>query len=380
MQLERQQELIGRISAHRQASRSTDTAPSSMRVPVNVFTDPQRLDDERQLLTVAPNLVGLSGLLPEPNTHATVDIAGRSILLTRDQEGDVAAMLNVCAHRGARIASSCGEGARLTCPYHGWTYHLDGRLAARRRSEFFVDVAEDNLTAVPVLEQNGMVWVSATPGETIGGDLLSGAEVELDPFDLGSFRLFDSIEFERPMNWKQPIETFAETYHLATLHRTSLDPWLFSDNSVFDAFGNHGRMIAVRRSIEELDDTPRDQWDLLPHATIIYFIQPNTVMIHQRDHIELIRSNPGSDPNTARMSVSFYIPPDSPHPDEYWEKNFQILLDVTDAEDFTTAAAAQQGFYSGAFESIVIGRNEPALQHYHRGLQALLGATAATRK
>ncbi len=374
---ERQQALIDRINRHRESPRSTDAMPTAMRVPTAVYTDPERLRAERDLLATTPNLVGLSGLLPETNTYATVDVADRSVLLTRDDDGVVSAMLNVCAHRGAEVATGCGAAARLTCPYHGWTYRLDGQLSARRRREYFDGVAEHGLATLPVLERNGLLWVSATPGGSIGDDVLGEVEDELLPFGLESFRLFASAEFERPMNWKQPVETFAETYHLASLHRTSLDPWLFSDNSVFDAMGHHGRMIAVRRSIEELDGTPRSEWDLLPHATILWFIQPNTVFIHQRDHIELIRSNPTADPGTTRLSVGFYVPSDTDEPDDYWDKNFRILMDVTDSEDYATAAGVYRGFSSGAFDSIVIGQNEPALQHFHRGLERLLDASAS---
>ncbi len=136
---ERQRELLARINAHRRAGRSTDEAEATMMIATATYTDPERLDAERSLLDRAPTVVGLSGLLPTNGSYATVDVGGASVIVTRDRDGRVCAMFNVCRHRGAEITVGCGETARLACPYHGWTYHLDGTSAARRRAEYLTE-------------------------------------------------------------------------------------------------------------------------------------------------------------------------------------------------------------------------------------------------
>ncbi len=374
MRSDTQLKLIDRINTHRRGERgATDTAASTLSVPTTDYTDPARLAEERRLLHATPSLVGLSGLLPGPETYATVNVGDRSVLLTRDADHQVHAMLNVCSHRAAEVADSCGAAARLSCPYHGWTYHLDGTLAARRRAQFFDDVPNVGLTRLPVVEQHGLLWVSATPDFSLDADsLLGGAEDELAPFDLGSYRLFDTRQYSRRFNWKLAVDTFCEAYHLGTLHRETLSPMIHSDFALFDRFGLHGRMVAARRSITELDDLPPDDQQLLPHTTVLWFIQPNTVLIHQQDHIQLFRSNPGATPDENNLSASLYVPPDAPQPDRYWRKHFDLLIEVTDSEDFTTAAGVQRGYHSGAHSHVVFGRNEPALQHYHLGLAELL--------
>ena len=70
--------------------------------------------------------------------------------------------------------------------------------------------------------------------------------------------------------------------------------------------------------------------------------------------------------------MSLYVPADSPHDDDHWDKNLELLVRVTDTEDFATAAGIQRGYHSGAQDSVTFGRNEPALQHYHCALDALL--------
>ncbi len=368
-----QHELIDRIRAHRAVGRGTDTAPTSMLLPTSAYTDPDRFDRERRLLATTPGVVGLSGLLPGPNTHATVDVGDRSIIVTRDTDGDIHAMLNVCRHRGAEVAHGCGETARLRCPYHGWTYDLDGASAARRGDHHFDDRPAAGLTTVPVLERDGLIWVNADPGGTIADQPLTGAEAELAPFDLATYRHFDTRSFTRDINWKLAVDTFCEAYHLAILHRDTLSPMIHADFALFDTAGLHGRMVAARRSIDELDEVQPDRRSLLPHATILWFLVPNTVLIHQQDHVQLYQSRPGSTPDQAHLTVSVYVPADSPRSDAHWVRNFDLLVEVTDTEDFAMAAGIQRNYHAGAQTHITFGRNEPALQHYHRSLMSLLG-------
>src|SRR5690606_4494929 len=98
----------------------------------------------------------------------------------------------------------------------------------------------------------------------------------------------------------------------------------------------------------------------LPHATILWFLVPNTVLLHQQDHIQLYQSRPGRTPDEAHLTVTLYVPKDSARSDSYWQKNFDLLVGVTDTEDFATAAGIQRGFRTRAQDHVVFGRNEPA--------------------
>ena len=173
-------------------------------------------------------MVGLSGLLPEKGSYATVDVGGRSVILTRDEQGQAAAMLNVCRHRGAEITNGCGKASVLQCPYHGWTYRLDGTGAARRRADHFDGVELADLVALPVKEQDGLIWVSADPAGTIEEQPLHGAEVAIQPLDLEHHDLFAQTSFSRRINWKLAIDTFLRVVPrpgVASRHHRSDDPW-----------------------------------------------------------------------------------------------------------------------------------------------------------
>lgn len=367
-----QHALIDRIEAHRAAGRGTDVAASVMEVPVTAYTDTDRLERERRLIGDSPALVGLSGLVATPRSYATVDIGEHSVVVTRDDDGVVHAMLNVCRHRGAEVVSGCGSAARLACPYHGWVYALDGAGMSRRRGEHF-DGELAPLTRLPVLEQHGIIWVSADPEGHVPSEPLHGAERELAPLGLGQLRLFGTTSFTRPLNWKLAVDTFCEAYHLSSLHRDTLAPLIHDDFALFDAFGPHGRLVAARKSIDALADLPADERRLLPHATILWFVVPNTVLLHQQDHIQLYQSRPGRTPDEAHLTVTLYVPDDSHRSDAYWQKNFDLLVDVTDTEDFATAAGIQRGYRTRAQQHVVFGRNEPALQHFHGSIDQLLG-------
>src|SRR5262249_33923496 len=112
--------------------RTTALADGIYRNPVTDYTSPEQAARERQLFFHdGPINVGLSALLPEPGDWLTHDWAGVPILLVRRLDGSLGAFLNVCRHRGARVADGCGNAKDFPCPYHGWTYAHDGSLIAR---------------------------------------------------------------------------------------------------------------------------------------------------------------------------------------------------------------------------------------------------------
>ncbi len=362
--------LAARVRAHRAAGHSTDTAATALRVAVDDYVGAARFAAEQALLSRQPQVVGLSGLIPEPGCFAMVAVGEASVLVARLADGSAAAMLNVCRHRGAEVAHGCGTARRLVCPYHGWSYHLDGASAGRRGDEFF-DGAAEGLTRVPLVERHGLLWVAADPDANVEGELLDGAEAELATFHPERFRHFAATTFTRPINWKLAVDTFAEAWHVPVLHRASLAPMIHGEYALFDAFGRHGRMVAVRRSF---DDEPDDR--VVAHGTILYFLVPNTVLIHQQDHFQLYRSRPGAHPGEAHLDVALYVPADGEKSDAYWQRNFDLLVNVTDTEDFTTAAGIQRGYATAAQTHVTFGRNEPALQHFHGALAELLGRPA----
>src|ERR1700687_5298044 len=139
------------------SDRTTALADGVYRNPVTDYTSPQQGAREREVFfRNGPINIGLRALLPNAGDWMPHDYAGVPILLVRRADGSLGAFLNVCRHRGARVAEGCGNGARsFSCPYHGWTYGLDGSLVARPEEASFAaaERATHGLRALPAVEK-----------------------------------------------------------------------------------------------------------------------------------------------------------------------------------------------------------------------------------
>jgi phenylpropionate dioxygenase-like ring-hydroxylating dioxygenase large terminal subunit len=364
--------------------RTTALADGVYRNPVADYTCPRQAARERALFFEnGPINIGLSGLLPHAGDWMTHDHAGVPLLLARREDGSLAAFLNVCRHRGARVADGCGSRARsFSCPYHGWTYGVDGALIARPEEASFptVEYATHGLAALPAIEKHGMIWVGTRPGVALDIDRqLAGLGDELASYHLESYHHYETRTLTREMNWKLAVDTFCETYHLRYLHHDTISDLFYNNRATFDAFGRNHRLVAARRTIDELRDRPEAEWNVYDHTAIVYVLFPNTVFIYQRDHAESWHIFPGERPDRCAMYVSLYIPEPvaSDSAKRHWDRNFDLLMATVEMQDFPTCEGMQRGFLSGAQDSIVFGRNEPALQHFHRSVTAALAEIEA---
>ena len=176
------------------------------------------------------------------------------------------------------------------------------------------------------------------------------------------------------MNWKLLLDTFCESYHIRTLHRSSLAPTFDSTCTLFESFGTHFLNVGFRKSVSDEFDKPSGDKALLPYATAQYFLLPNAMLCYQVDHVELWRLEP-VDVRTTRVTTSVFAMdgPVDERTDRYLRKNLDLLLDVTGGEDFPLMERIQRNLDSGALPEIVYGRNEAALVHFHSTLDRLLG-------
>jgi len=361
-------------------AKTTELAAAPYVNRVSTYTAPDRLERERRLLfRREPLFLGLSRDA-EPGSYFTRDDSGVPILVVRSPAGELRAFLALCRHRGAQVVSGSGKSTgRFTCPYHGWTYGDDGRLLAQPCAEGFagIDTATLSLKPLPVAERYGMIFARAEPGEAIDvAAHLGGAERELEALGLDRYVAFARHESERAVNWKIVMDTFLEAYHVPSLHGRSLSPAILGSPAAWDAFGRSSRMVAVRRSIVEARPQPQSEWNLLEHAVVLYQLFPNTMLIHQVDHIEVVQSYPGAGPDSAKIVYSLYTPEavttDSAR--RHFQTNFDVLVGAVEDEDFRIAEQMQRGFHADEQATVIYGRNEPGLAHYHRMIEAALSA------
>lgn len=354
-------------------TQGTDRSEVHYRQPVSEYIDPEVAARERDVFfRRQPLCLGLSDDLAGPGTYRVHDLAGVPILLVRDLEGHFRAFLNVCRHRGARVAEACGQARGFTCPYHAWTFGLDGGLVNRPDEASFAALAREDfgLTRLAAEEVQGMLWVCPTPGQRMDvAAWLGNLGPELGAYGLGTFTHYASREITRRMNWKLVIDTFLESYHFCVLHRDSICSTFFQNLALFDAYGKHFRLVSPRKSITAAPAAAAgDSWSVLPHTVVIYILFPNTVVVSQGEQIELWQIFPGSSPDEAVMRLSLYSPTPAltDKARRHWDRNLEIVLNVVQNEDFPLGEGIQQGFHSAAQSHTVFGRNEPALAHYHR--------------
>ena len=383
MNLETQRVLLARAATHL-ANRSTDLADHCLRVRAEQYTSAAQLGREiRSLFRERPLIAALSPDLAEPGSYVTHDAGETPLVLTRADDGVVHAFVNACRHRGTRVAEGRGARKRLTCPFHAWTYDLEGRVCSRPMScGGFEGIGDefDRLVEIPCREVAGMIFV-LLEGSDIDrkvADLVGAMRDEVAGYGISSLRYFGSRHTERSCNYKFIMDGFGESYHLKVLHKATIAPYYEGIAGLTDALGPVVRNIGVRSSVgKELEKSPVDQ-RFLRHATIQYMIPPNALLSHQVDHVQFWQIYPiGRDPGRCRVDLHLYWPP--PIDEEGRRKaefNLDVLWEVTTTEDFPQSDRIYANLASGAIRELVFGRNEPALIHYHKEIARAAGGGA----
>lgn len=157
--------------------------------------------------------------IPEPGDYFLFEVLDESVILCRDDAGKVRALANVCRHRGSRVClDHSGKARRFTCPYHAWTYNLDGSLFSARMMGADFDKATNGLTPVPVDVFAGMIFVSFAEQPSAFDRMRAELTPLLAPFGLERTRIAHRASYPVAANWKLLVENYNECYHCAPAH------------------------------------------------------------------------------------------------------------------------------------------------------------------
>ncbi|MBV2150584.1 Rieske 2Fe-2S domain-containing protein [Sphingobium sp. AS12] len=354
---------------------TTDSAPDTMEVPASAYTDPAYCAREKaEIFMKMPLLAALTAEMPHPGDYKAMDLMGKPVLITRKSDGTVAAMLNVCSHRGMILKpEGHGNARRFSCPYHAWTYGNDGKLIGVAEPQKFGPVCKEErgLTQLPVAEAGGIIWVCLTPGlEFDIAAHLGGMLDDLEAYDLGSWHYCGSRRIYGP-NWKIAYDGYLEGYHFAAAHPTTIHPRSFSNIMNFTAFGPHMRVGYPQVRIKEaLSAIPRADWGehenegydfvrtIFPNISI--FFAPEITQVAQL----IPDDTPGS--NTTNLMFIRRQPPKDDADAASIESMMDWLRDVVNDEDYGVGLQVQKGLESGAIPSVIFGRNERGNQYFHK--------------
>ena len=222
-------------------------------LPGNAYTDPEIFAREcKRIFETMWFCVAASSDLANPGSFRTVQVGSESIIVSRSRRGEVRGFFNVCRHRGAKLClEGSGEVSRsFQCPYHAWTYDLDGKLIAAPNLTKMPDIDRDayGLKKVHVREWLGCIWVCLAD-EPVNFELTVEQEVidrlgemeKIEPYQIETLAIGRRITYDVKANWKLIIENFMECYHCATIHPelTEVLPE-FADGLASQFFVNHG--------------------------------------------------------------------------------------------------------------------------------------------
>jgi len=196
-------------------------------LPNEAFTSPEYFELERKLLFARTwTLAGLASAMPDPGDVRPVEVAGRPLILTRDRGGAIRAFHNVCPHRGARLVVEDLDGAAMmTCPYHAWTYAMDGRLKARphfHKPDCHDSAGDGDVTLFPVACETWHDWVFVNldgKAEPFA-DHIAPVEVWFDGNPFEPLRCTEHRTYDFVCNWKLAVENYCDFYHVFMVHPT----------------------------------------------------------------------------------------------------------------------------------------------------------------
>ena len=342
----------------------------------SVYIDPLRFErEQRAIFDKLPLLLAPSALLPEKNMAVAHDGYGVPLIISRDAEGRIHVMANVCRHRGTRLIES-GEAVparRIVCPYHAWTYGSDGQLLAIPRAECFpgVDKADRPLNHFSAVESGGFIWFSRNPDADFG-HVFELAE-DMGAFGMSDLHLYRRRTHEVASNWKQVMDAFLESYHVQRLHAETIAPFFTDGIAAADFIGPHQRAVVGRA--DYLAEIDREDWTALRRVlTYTYAFFPTSILIVSPDYINLLVVMPRT-VGTCMVEDFMLIPepPQTPEAEAHWQRSWDLLDGGTfAAEDFRAASLCQRGIESGMVKTVTIGALEEGIAAFHERLAKIL--------
>jgi len=361
---------------------TTALADQVMEIDVREYYDPEQFATEKvELFRNYAQFVGPSCMIPEAGDYFAFDDTGVPILLVRNGQGKLNAFVNICSHRGAPLhecaAGKAKKGRMFSCPYHGWTYDLEGKLIGvpfGKEGFTGIDRQDLGLRQLQVAEKDGMIFVMPNPEKTFDVDeVIGGIGTRLQGFGFEDHYYLGTKQVYTDFSWKMNMDTFHEYYHFEFLHPETIGKMAYSNLATYHQYGRNHSMGSAVLHINELKDIPEEQWNPRSYSSYVNYIFPNTVIFVVEDHFQTWRVYPIS-PDRSVVYHSMFLPhkPASEEEHKQYEDYFQMINDVAVAEDYSLVDKIHRGLGAGIERKVLVGRNEPGVQNMHRQLHSLL--------
>lgn len=336
--------------------------------------------EKAALFSDVPLIIGFSSMLKEPGEHFTFDLAGKPMLIVRGKDGQLRCFLNVCRHRGVRLANSptISKLRTFACQYHHWTYDLTGKLIFVPSDESFpnLDRSCRSLVPLPIEEAHGFIWVNPNQNGTIDlANFLGNIAVDLDGFGIAQNHFYKQKIHTVQSNWKLIIEAFLDGYHVTRLHNKTVGGFFLDNESVIEREKQHTRSIVARKTFLEAIDLPPDAWDFRYHSSFSHYIYPNTITVIHPDYVSQLSLFPVAvDKTIVIHNCAVDQEPTTPKALAHFEKSFKLIDEGVFAnEDFHVCEQAQIGLASRANQTHLVGGYERGIRLFQQILTDKMG-------
>jgi phenylpropionate dioxygenase-like ring-hydroxylating dioxygenase large terminal subunit len=324
--------------------------------------------------------------IPEPGCYRLWDKAGQPVVIVHAESGSINAFYNTCSHRGAPVVTEeFGQGRRLTCAYHGWSYNHEGELKGLRDPEDFrnLDMSCRGLKKVRCERFGNLIFVNFDAEAPTLLEWLGPIADEWEEFQFDKCRLSARHSFVLDCNWKIAMEANTEVYHVRSIHPTTVSPILDDRRNVNTLYPRgHGRMIAPtpagKSSLDAVDVSPEipqieTVGEIGRTCTQSYGIFPNYVSPLSQFAIPPLLFWP-KNINQSVFEVWTMVPDwgDGEGPDmwtvNHGEELCQVLL-----EDTQFGLKIQKSMESNGFEGVPLSYQEARIYHWNEAADRMIG-------
>ena len=333
------------------------------------FVSPAVFSDEREkIFSTQWVLVGHQSQLAQAGDYFTAEIAGESLIFVRDKRGEIHGFYNVCRHRGARLCEARnGHLSAIQCPYHAWTYRLDGRLLGAPHMDEMpgFNKADYSLHRVNLGVWEGFIFVNLADASTQRGGYIS-LEESFAPlgrtfahWNMSILRPAKRIEYDVRANWKLMFENYSECYHCPGVHPQlqKVSPYDSAENDLSEGpfLGgfmkiNKGKSLTMSGNACALAIADSDEAEEEEKNRVWYYsIFPNMLLSMHPEYVMVHQLWPQSPERTLIVCDWFF------HPDAFDQKDFNPedaieFWDMTNKQDWHVCELSQQGIASRAYQ------------------------------
>jgi choline monooxygenase len=347
-------------------------------IPGSWYTDPRIVDLEGDAV-FANNwqVIGRTDQVAPPGHYITAEVAGEPIVVVRGQDGVLRAFFNVCRHHAAAVMTEAqGSASLLRCPYHGWTYALDGSLKGIPEFDGVAgyDRSSNGLVPVRVGEWEKFVFINLNPSPAPLDDFLGALVTRVQPLHFRDLKFVERREYVLKCNWKVYVDNYLDGgYHIPHLHK-GLNSVLEYLNYTIE---NVDRCCIQSSPMKRTDDDDSATAATRKGDRAFYFWQyPNFMLNWYEGYLDTNLVLPlGFD--QCRVIFDFYFADISPANREYIRDSIEVS-DRVQAEDVGICESVQRGLASRAYKAGRLSVRREAGEHlFHRLLAADLKKVAS---